>query len=156
MSNLEELLMEAMNGEIEAKKFYLDASVKAQSETGKKLFEELAEFEQNHYERVKKIIESLNNNLVIQEAKDEQDVPKVKSEVEGEIEPNKDEIVSVLTLAIEGEKKAQERYQKIADMFNDEEGKKIFHGLAQDERNHQRILEDEIYQLSNKGTIIWG
>ena len=47
------------------------------------------------------------------------------------------------------------RYKKIADMFDEEEGKKIFHDLAQDERNHQRILEDEIYHLSNKGTIIW-
>lgn len=41
-------------------------------------------------------------------------------------------------------------------MFNDEEGKKIFNNLALDEINHQRILEDELYQLSNKGTIIWG
>jgi len=155
MSNLEELLMEAMNGEIEAKKFYLDASIKAQSEMGKKLFVELAEFEQKHFEHVEKIIESLSNNLGFQDAKYVHDVPSVKSEVEGEIEPNKDEIVSVLALAIEGELKAQVRYKKIADMFDDEEGKKIFHDLAQDERNHQRILEDEIYHLSNKGTIIW-
>jgi rubrerythrin len=155
MSNLEELLMEAMNGEIEAKKFYLDASIKAQSEMGKKLFEELAEFEQKHFEHVEKIIESLSNNLGFQDANYVHDVPSVKSEVEGEIEPNKYEIVSVLALAIEGEIKAQVRYKKIADMFDNEEGKKIFHDLAQDERNHQRILEDEIYHLSNKGTIIW-
>ncbi len=40
-------------------------------------------------------------------------------------------------------------------MYNDENGKKIFNSLAQDEINHQRILEDELYQLSNKGIIIW-
>ena len=40
-------------------------------------------------------------------------------------------------------------------MFDDTKAKKIFEKLAQDEINHQKILEDELYQLSNKGTIIW-
>ena len=53
-------------------------------------------------------------------------------------------------------KKAQERYSKIAEMLDEDESKKNFNDLAQDERNHQRILEDEFYQLSNKGTIVWG
>ena len=79
----------------------------------------------------------------------------IKSEVEGEFEPNKDEIVTVINLAIDAEIKAQERYTKIAKLMSDEESKKIFQNLAQDERNHQRILEDEFYHLSNKGTIIW-
>lgn len=51
--------------------------------------------------------------------------------------------------------KAQERYRRIANLFDDEESKNIFFNLAIYERNHQIILEDEIYQLSNKGTIIW-
>ena len=49
MSILDNLLIEAMNSEIEAKNFYNNASKKAQSQAGKKLFRELAEFEQNHY-----------------------------------------------------------------------------------------------------------
>ena len=61
----------------------------------------------------------------------------------------------VINLAIKAEKNAQERYQQIADMMEDSEEKEIFNNLAQDERNHQRILEDELYQISNKGTIIW-
>jgi len=80
---------------------------------------------------------------------------KIKPEIEGEFEPNKDEIIDVIYLAIESEKKAHERYRKISNLFDDEKGKKIFDNLAQDEINHKRILEDELYQLSNKGTIIW-
>jgi len=40
-------------------------------------------------------------------------------------------------------------------LFNDDENKNIFNDLVLEERNHQRILEDEFYQLSNKGLIIW-
>jgi len=154
MSNLENLLVEAMNSELEAKKFYIDASNKAQSKSGKKLFRELAEFEENHYNRVRKIIKLHNNKLELEESITKKDIPVVNSEVEGEFEPNKDEIVTVINLAIESEKKAQERYKKIADMIDDE-GKNIFQNLSLEEKNHQKILEDEFYQLSNKGTIIW-
>ena len=44
---------------------------------------------------------------------------------------------------------------KIAELIEDAEGKEIFNNLAQDERNHQKILEDQFYHISNKGTIIW-
>jgi rubrerythrin len=155
MSDLDNLLIEACNSELEAKKFYEDAVIKAQSQAGKKLFKELAEFELNHYERVKDIIESRTNNMEIQTQNvATQDIP-INPEIEGEIESNKDEIITVLNMAIDAEIKAQERYKKIANLFDDEDGKKIFFNLSIDERNHQRILEDEIYQLSNKGSIIW-
>jgi rubrerythrin len=155
MSDLDNLLIEAMKSELEAIKFYEDASIKAQSQAGKKLFKELAEFEQNHYEHVKNIIESRKNNIEIQTLDITTQDISIKPEIEGEIESNKDEIITVINIAIDAEIKAQERYIKIAHLFDDEESKKIFFNLSQDERNHQRILEDEIYQLSNKGSIIW-
>ena len=107
------------------------------------------------------------NNLQRQNLFDEDDIgfpkasaaakklKKINSEIEGEFEPNKDEIVSVINMAIDAEKKAQERYTKIAEMIKDNENKIIFQNLALDEKNHQRILEDEFYHLSNKGIIIW-
>ncbi|MBE0432905.1 redoxin domain-containing protein [candidate division WOR-3 bacterium] len=79
-----------------------------------------------------------------------------KAEVEGEFEPNKDEIARVLTIGIEAEKKAQAKYLDIARMFEDPPSKVIFTGLAEEERKHQNILEDQFYSISNKGRIIWG
>lgn len=155
MSDLNNLLIEAMKSELEAKNFYINASNKAQSQAGKNLFKELAEFEQNHYDKVKNIIESLENEIDINISAEEQNIKHIQSEVDGEFEPNKDEIVTVINLAIEAEKNAQMRYEKISSMFEKEESRKIFDSLAQDERNHQKILEDQFYQLSNKGTIIW-
>lgn len=154
-SNIDDLLLEAMNSEIKAKEFYLEASKKAKSKAGKQLFKELADFEQNHYTRVKKIIESRNIGQKADDSGPGQEIPTIRSEIEGEFEPNKDEIVNVLNLAIEAEKNAQARYEQIANMLEDTKEKDMFKSLAQEERNHQKILEDEFYHISNKGTIVW-
>ena len=154
-NDLNNLLEEALNSELKAKKFYEEAYKKAESETGKKLFHELAEFEEGHYKKVKSIIESRLDGEIIKDSKISHKKIQINPEIEGVFEPNKDEIIDIIYLAIESEKKAQDRYRKISNIFEDEEGKKIFDNLAQDEYNHQRILEDELYHLSNKGTIIW-
>jgi len=151
--NINNLLIEALNAEL--KEFYLYASDKAKSKAGKKLFKELADFEQNHYDRVKGIIESRKIGQKVEDNTSGQKTPTVRSEIEGEFEPNKDEVVMVINLAIKAEKNAQARYAQIANLLDDEEEKKIFNNLAQDERNHQKILEDEFYHISNKGTILW-
>lgn len=153
-AKLDSLLMDAMNAEAEAKKFYSDASEKAASSAGKSLFRELAEFEQGHYDRLKKIIEARIKGLKLETLLAKEIT--VKSEVEGEFEPNKDEITKVLTIGIEAEKKAQAKYLEIAKMFTDDESKTVFNNMAEEERKHQNILEDQFYSMSNEGKIIWG
>ena len=91
MSDLDNLLIEAMNKELEAKNFYNNAAGKAKSKAGKKLFNELASFEQNHYEKVKGIIESRNKDRDIEVNSEAQEIMSIKSEIVGELEPNKDE-----------------------------------------------------------------
>jgi len=59
-SNLKDLLIEAMNSEIKAKEFYIEASEKAHSQAGKKFFKEMASFEENHYNKVKSIVNTIN------------------------------------------------------------------------------------------------
>ena len=155
MMNVDDLLVDAMNAETKAKEFYLDASQKAQSPSGKQFFKELADFEQNHYERVKGIIEARKAGELFTAYKPAH-IPVIDAEVKGEIEPNKDEIADVINLAIQAEKDAQERYKKIAAAFDDTTTKALFAGLAEEESKHQRLLEDQFYHMSNKGTIIWG
>jgi rubrerythrin len=154
--NIDDLLHEAMNSEIEAETFYRKASEKAQSQAGKNLFKELADFEHNHFEHVNTIIESRKKGIKIEKPVPHREMPEIKPEVEGEFEPNKDEIVEVLDLGIKAEEKARERYQKIAAQLDDPEGKEIFQDLAEDERRHHDLLEAQYYHMSNKGMIIWG
>lgn len=154
-AKLDSLLTDAMNAEAEAKKFYLEAAAKAQSDAGKKLFTELAEFEQGHYDRVRKIIESRSTGVKLTEITPSKDIP-AKAEVEGQFEPNKDEIIKVLTMGIEAEKKAQAKYLEIAKISPDSEIKSMFNSMAEEERKHRSILEDQFYSMSNQGKIIWG
>ncbi|UCD19599.1 MAG: ferritin family protein [candidate division WOR-3 bacterium] len=154
-AKIDTLLTDAMNAEAQAKKFYIEAAAKASSNAGKNLFNELADFEQGHYDRLQRIIEARGKGLNLAGITAPQKIP-TKSEVEGQFEPNKDEIVSVLTLGIEAEKKARAKYLEISKMFDDEESKAIFINMAEEERKHQSILEDQFYSISNKGTIIWG
>ena len=153
--DLDALLIEAMESEVKAKEFYLDASEKAQSQAGKKFFQELADFESNHYKRVKRIIDMRKTPEKLRNLSSEKEMHLVNAEIEGEFEPNKDEIVQVIHLAIKAEKNAQQRYRKIADLFIDKKEKQIFERLAEEERNHQTMLENQFYHMSNKGTIIW-
>jgi rubrerythrin len=155
MINVDTLLVDAMNAETKAKEFYLNASQKAQSTTGKQFFKELADFEQRHYERVRNIIESRKAGQPF-DAYEPPHIPQIDAEIKGQVEPNKDEIVDVINLAIQAEKDAQKRYENIAQALDDEEAKKLFAGLAEEEHKHQRLLEDQFYHMSNKGTIIWG
>ena len=138
-TRLDSLLMEAMNAETEARKFYLDAAQKAASNAGRNLFSELADFEQGHYERLKKIIEKRNEGLKIEAETEIKEIP-TKAEVAGEFEPNKDEITKVLSIGIEAEKKAQAKYLQIADMFEDAESKTIFSNMAEEEDPRRPVL----------------
>lgn len=155
MNKIDDLLNEAMNAEAKAQTFYTNASNKAQSQAGKKLFKELADFEGKHYERLKGIIDTRNQGNILKASTAPDFMPDVKSEIEGEVEPNKDEIVEVLNIAIAAEKDAQLKYREIAEMIEEPEGKAIFNNFAEEEYKHQRILEDQFYHMSNKGTIIW-
>jgi rubrerythrin len=154
-AKLDSLLTDAMNAEAQARKFYAEAAAKASSSAGKNLFNELADFEQGHYERLQKIIEARGKGVRLTGILPSKEM-SMKSEVEGQFEPNKDEIVKVLTLGIEAEKKAHAKYLEIAKMFDDNESKTIFNNMAEEERKHQSILEDQFYSMSNKGKIIWG
>jgi len=61
---------------------------------------------------------------------------------------------SILGRAIDMEKIAGERYRVLANETTAPDGQAMFSQLANEERVHQRILEDEFFSLSNRG--VWG
>lgn len=152
--DLNKLLLVALESELMAKQFYERAKKKASSKTAKDFFQNLADFEQGHFNRIKRIIDMRIKSLGLDSIEPEGTEIIKKSEVEGEIEPNKDEIADVLMLAIDAEKDANKRYLEIANRIGDPAGKKIFDSLAEAERTHQRILEDEFFSLSNNGKFL--
>ncbi len=147
----------ALEAEQQARDFYREAVNKVKSGQGKDLLSQLAEFEQYHFDA----LTTLKNSLT----KEHEYVPYVKMNfkefrvqpISKQIEPEKDDVLNILSLAIEAEEKAHHHYVRMAESTVDRNGKEMFLQLAEEELLHRRILSDEFYQLSNKGGVwFWG
>jgi rubrerythrin len=148
----------AMEAEKKASAFYTGAIEKVISSRGKNLLKQLADFEQNHYNKLNELKISLKNEgSYIQYSGTHFKKYKALSEASGAIESNKDELSEILNLAIDAETKASEHYGQLADGTKDPIGKEMFQKLAEEEILHRRILSDEFYQMHNRGGLwFWG
>ena len=148
----------AMEAEKKANKFYADAAAKVASGKGKNLLIQLADFEQNHYDKLDDLKKSLAKDGKFVKYEGTKFSPfKASSEVSGKIEPNTDEVLDILAMAIEAEEKAHKHYTRMADETSDPDGKVMFEKLADEEVMHRRVLSDEFYQISNSGGMwLWG
>ena len=157
---LMEAIQIAMEAEAKANKFYSDSAKKVASEQGKNLLKQLADFEQNHYDKLKRLKKSLEKDGKFIKYEGTQFKSfKIEIAPEGsrKIEPNKEDVLDILGLAIEAETKAHQHYNRMARETKDKDGKEMFEKLAEEETMHRRILSDEFYQIANSGGMwVWG
>ena len=157
---LMEAIQIAMEAEAKANKFYSDSAKKVASEQGKNLLKQLADFEQNHYDKLKRLKKSLEKDGKFIKYEGTQFKSfKIEIAPEGsrKIEPNKEDVLDILGLAIEAETKAHQHYNRMARETKDKDGKVMFEKLAEEETMHRRILSDEFYQIANSGGMwVWG
>lgn len=150
----------AMEAEIKARDFYKSALEKVTHARGKDLLNQLADFEQQHYDKLDELKKSLaqDNEYITYEGTSFRPYSgSLPSEVSGPMEPNTNPLLDILSMAIDAETKANERYLKMAEQTADPRGKDMFKKLAQEEVTHRRILSDEYYHLNNQNGIwIWG
>jgi rubrerythrin len=148
----------AMEAEVNARDFYQNAIGKVSDERGKDLLQQLADFEQGHFNKLSELKGSLRESGKFIEYGGIEFRKKVfkVTEVEGQIEPNKQEILDVLRLAIDLENNAREAYMGLSTKVDDPTGKEMFRKLAREEDMHWRILNDEFYQINNRGVWTWG
>jgi rubrerythrin len=155
---LEEALDIAMEAELKAHAFYAQAAVEVQDPNGRDLLGRLAAFEQYHYQKLSELAKSLQKDgqFIEYEARTMgQFMPVVgRGETAGTYLDELEDVASILSKAIENEKIAGERYRVLAEETADPNGQDMFRKLANEERTHQRILEDEFFSLSNQG--VWG
>ncbi|MFN2292514.1 MAG: ferritin family protein [Anaerolineae bacterium] len=155
---LEEALDIAMDAELKARAFYAQAAVQTSDPKGRDLLSRLAAFEQYHYQKLSELAKSLQDEGAFIDYAPRTMAQFAPGTGAGEaagtpVEELKDE-TAILTKAIENEKIAGERYKALVEETADPKGKAMFQQLAQEERMHERILEDEFFSLSNKG--VWG
>jgi rubrerythrin len=156
---LEEALDIAMEAELKAQAFYAQAAVEVQDRRGRDLLGRLAAFEQYHYQKLAELATSLRKDGHFIDY-DLQTMASfaplvVAGEATATVLEGLEEQAAILTKAIENEKTAEASYQVLAQRTTDAAGRAMFQNLATEERLHQRILEDEFFSLSNKGSWAW-
>ncbi|MBN2232389.1 MAG: ferritin family protein [Deltaproteobacteria bacterium] len=146
----------AMTAEEKARNFYADAAGRVNSVRGKQLFQQLADFEQGHYDILARLKESLAGKGCYVEYAGTSFAPVY---AEGEDltigDAEKKDINEILTMAIGNEKKAGDAYSRLAAQVDDPDGVAMFRKLADEESHHARILEDQFYDINNKGMWTW-
>ncbi len=145
----------AMEAEGKAVAFYDEAAAKTHNPLGKRLFEQLAEFERYHHTKLADLEASLceNGACIIYEGR-ELSLP-VPDEVSRIQEADKMSAMGIITLAMEIKHKAEERYKALAEQTTDATGQDMFRRLAEEEHANHRILRDAYWSLNNRGVWAW-
>ena len=141
--------------EREASDQYAEAAKMITNPGGKTLFEELAKFEQFHFEQLSALEASLEETgeYIDYEGK-EFPVPPI-FEVKAAQEPNMKSVMKIISEAMALEKEAEQEYAELALKAEDPLGYEMFRKLSADENIHWRILMDAYWTLTNLGTWTW-
>jgi rubrerythrin len=149
----------AMDAEQDAHSYYSQSAQKATSPKGKDMFNQLAAFELNHYNYLKSLLTSLQEGAGWTSYSGTQFSGSGQSSEANNAsaeEGMKDDVLSILSKAIEDEKNASACYTKLAEETDDPTGKEMFKKLAEEEKLHTKLLNDQWYQLNNQGVWLWG
>jgi rubrerythrin/predicted RNA-binding Zn-ribbon protein involved in translation (DUF1610 family) len=147
----------ALEAEKDAAQFYSKASKKTKNPKGRDMFQQLSEFEGNHYQKLKELMKSLQDRhewIVYSGTSLRQKTIPFKAEKPKGQEQLTD--MDALKMAIREEKKAQSYYRSMAEMTRDPKGKGMYKRLAEEEALHEKVLNDQYYSVHNTGVWSWG
>lgn len=144
-----EILKMAINNEVEAYEFYLNASKRSKTDNLKATFNELAEEELNHKKTLEGFLSNDSKQMQFQTVTDykiaeSSDLPTLTSEMS---------FAEGIMLAIKKEQEAMEMYSKFAEASTEDNQKKMFIQLAVMEQGHKVKLE-ELYS-NTAYTEVW-
>ncbi|OGP58437.1 MAG: hypothetical protein A2162_07700 [Deltaproteobacteria bacterium RBG_13_52_11b] len=147
----------AMEAEKSAYQAYSRASKKTKNPKGRDMFQQLSEFEMNHYQKLKDLLISLQEKgewiLYGGTSLKRRAAPLKVAKSKGE-ESLTD--MDALKIALREEKKAQAYYRSVAELTKDPRGRDMYKRLAEEETLHEKIINDQYYSLHNTGVWSWG
>lgn len=147
----------AMGAEKEASQFYAKASKMTKDPRGRDMFQQLSEFEMNHFNKLKDLAASIHDRgewVPYGGTPLNRKALKMKAEkLKGQ-----DQLTDMdaLKMGIQAEKKAGAYYRSMAELTPDPLGKEMYKRLAQEEELHEKLLNDQYYSLHNTGIWSWG
>jgi len=147
----------AMDKEKEASQAYSKAAKKTKNPKGRDMFQQLSEFEMNHYQKLKELLKSLQEKgeWILYEGTT---LRKKTLSLKVEKPKGQEQLTDMdaLKMAIREEKKAQAYYRSLGELTKDPRGKDIYKRLANEEVLHEKVLNDQYYSLHNTGLWSWG
>lgn len=146
-----------MEEEKKASDFYAEAAAKLPDGPGKALFMQLSEFELGHYKALKDLEASLTGDscYITYESALLEPVGVEGGNVKLDDDVQKT-ILDILIIGIRNEKNAGRAYRALAAEIEDPNGVLMFEKMAKEEDQHARILEDQLYDVKNRGELVWG
>ena len=147
----------AMEAEKEAYQVYSKAAKQTKNPKGKDMFQQLSEFEMNHYQRLKELFQSLQEKgewiLYSGTSFKKKSIPIKMEKPKGQEQLTD---MDALKMAVREEKKAQAYYRSMAELTKDPRGKDMYKHLSAEEALHEKVLNDQYYSLHNTGVWSWG
>ena len=131
---------------------YANAAKKINS-LGKKLFEQLSEFEKYHYERITALEKSLEESGQFINYKGKELILPPKLEIKFAEEPDNKSLMEIISEARKLERKTEKAYADLAAQLEDPQGHEMFVRLSEEEHKHFEILSEAFWSLNQTG--VW-
>lgn len=147
----------AIEAEKEASQAYAKAAKRTKNPKGRDMFQQLSEFEMNHYQKLTGLLKSLQEKgewVLYGGTSLKKKAISLKMEKPKGSEQLTD--MDALKIAIREEKKALAYYRSLAELTRDPRGKDMYKRLAEEESLHEKLLNDQYYSLHNTGLWSWG
>ena len=152
-----QIIKVAMEAEKDAYQAYSKAAKKTTNPKGRDMFQQLSEFEMNHYRKLKDLLTSLQEKgewiLYGGTSLKKKAIPLKTAKAKGQEQLTD---MDALKMAIREEKKSQAYYRSMAEVTKDPLGRDMYKRLADEEALHERLLNDQYYSLHNTGIWSWG
>jgi rubrerythrin len=147
----------AIEAEKDAYQNYSKLGKRTKNPKGRDMFQQLSEFEMNHYQKLKALLKSLQEKgeWILYEGTTlkKKAIPLKVGKPKGQEQLTD---MDALKIAIREEKKAQAYYRSVAELTKDPRGRDMYKRLADEEALHEKVLNDQYYSLHNTGVWSWG
>ena len=152
-----EAIKVAMEAEKDAYQAYSKAAKKTINPKGRDMFQQLSEFEMNHYQKLKELLKSVQEKgewILYEGTSLKKKTISLKTQKPKGQEQLTD--MDALRIAIREEKKSRAYYRSMAELTKDPLGRDMYKRLANEEALHEKLLNDQYYSLHNTGLWSWG
>jgi rubrerythrin len=149
--NLMDGIRIAKDNEKAAADLYARSATSAGNPSVRKLFEQLAEFEQMHYARLTELEKSLTDSGAFTNYDGTEFVVPPDLVIKLPELPDKASTMTIISKAADLETRAETAYRKLAALTTDIRGHKMFDRLADEEHKHYLTLKEAYWALNNLG-----